>query len=320
MKRFILMFVFICLAASASADHIVLKDEYYLKDVKVVANRGRMVEFKQIGDDLVWKVSSKSIVKVVSQLPQNLTEVKPEDMIQYYSKQRHQEEITKKPKAGKRPQKETTRGNYMKSDGVGRYIVLKDGYVIPDVDILLNKGGIVQYRYKRSKKIYELEVKYIEEVAQFQPSDKQLIDPYQIDKYKAVFQQKMEAIQTLMVSSLVDAGVIYDANKKDPYVAVTCAMLLPSAGHAYAEEWPRGALFLLIETMLFGSMFIPIADADVSAFRYLGAYAGLMVIKGVEIYDAVVVTEEYNESLKQRLKIDVHGFDNGVGMRLKLEY
>ena len=47
---------------------------------------------------------------------------------------------------------------------------------------------------------------------------------------------------------------IYESSKKNPWIGVGLAYLLPTAGHFYANDWGRGLKFLLAEAIGAGIM------------------------------------------------------------------
>lgn len=199
-------------------------------------------------------------------------------------------------------------------------LVLKGGYAIPDIQVLVNRGGIIQFKQEGSSKVWDLDQNYVEKVSEFQPMEKKVISPGQLDVYLKSLQQKQDMAKTLTISTPEEAAAVYMSNCKDPYLAMSCGMLLPSAGHAYAGDWPRGAFFLFTEALLIGAMFIPTDDPDTAAIRDWVGLGGMVLVKGIEIYDAVMTVDLYNRQLRQELKIEVAPVDTGLGLNLKLEF
>lgn len=72
------------------------------------------------------------------------------------------------------------------------------------------------------------------------------------------------------------------------------AAIIPSAGHAYANNWPRGSLFLLGEGL---TLAVGLNQKEKSTRNtYLGIFA---ILKIWEVYDAIQETEKYNKYVEE---------------------
>lgn len=109
----------------------------------------------------------------------------------------------------------------------------------------------------------------------------------------------------------------YEGQKKNPWVGVLAAWLLPSLGHAYAENWERGAMFLLAEAIEAGIALWAFSDNETVYTYYgyeeigtendaIGVIAGLAFF-GTRIWeyvDAYQEVERYNQRLLEKISVD----------------
>jgi hypothetical protein len=104
--------------------------------------------------------------------------------------------------------------------------------------------------------------------------------------------------------------MVYESGKKSPALAVLLSCLLTSAGHAYADNWPRGLLFTLGRVS--GAVLALTAGMETKTDRYgyetvelNGAYyAGLGIALGIAIWemiDAAAEVDRYNARLYEKI-------------------
>lgn len=88
----------------------------------------------------------------------------------------------------------------------------------------------------------------------------------------------------------------YYTRRKDPLIGMGAALLFPSLGHIYANNWyPRGLLFLLLEL---GSLLV----ASQESTRAPGLFM-LASFKILELKDAYSCAVDYNRRLEETLKV-----------------
>jgi len=126
--------------------------------------------------------------------------------------------------------------------------------------------------------------------------------------------------------SETEALLKYQAEKKEPWVGVGAAFLVPSLGHAYAGNWGRGVKFLLIDV---GCIALMSAGASEAVEGNTGLYTigllGLTVSRIWEYIDAYRAVEDYNKKVAEKYGVGVSlNFkqnNNGVNsIRLALNY
>lgn len=200
------------------------------------------------------------------------------------------------------------------------HLILKNGFYIKDVVILVNQGGLYQFTQGSGGQIWSMSSRYIEQVVEEQPQGIQELKPRDIQQYLAEMRRQEEELNTLTVKSIEEAAAIYAVNRKEPYLAISFAMPFPSLGHAYAGDWGRGAPFIIFEVLPIVVGLWPSDDYDFKNIQALILSLGLVLIKAIELHDAAMTAEDYNQRLKQRLRLEVLPQDQGVGMRLKLQF
>lgn len=95
---------------------------------------------------------------------------------------------------------------------------------------------------------------------------------------------------------------IYNAESKNPWLAVGAAWLLPTMGHAYAGNWGRGLPFLGVEAASLALMMSSISStgSSVNTSQY-GLGLGVFLVARVwEYFDAYTTAEEFNKELKTK--------------------
>lgn len=98
--------------------------------------------------------------------------------------------------------------------------------------------------------------------------------------------------------SKTDKILMYQAEKKTPWVALVATTVFPTLGHAYASDWwPRGAKFLFF---YLGSGFL-MANEGIAPIATL-VVIGCRVWEYVDAYNA---TNEFNSSLAKRYGIQL---------------
>lgn len=106
----------------------------------------------------------------------------------------------------------------------------------------------------------------------------------------------------------------YNSEKKDPWAAVGCSLLLPSLGHNYAGDPERGYKFIFIEGLGLGIMLI---GGLYSAFPNAGGNATLASIeilggsifvlgKAWEVFDSYSTAIDFNKALKEKYGLALH--------------
>jgi len=110
----------------------------------------------------------------------------------------------------------------------------------------------------------------------------------------------------------------YEDKKKNPWGAVAFSWFIPSAGHAYAGDWGRGAKFLGLEVLEIALISYGMQETTETRNTYYGkvteteyknegiASLATLALVGTrlwEYFDAYDTAEDYNEKLKQRLDL-----------------
>jgi hypothetical protein len=95
---------------------------------------------------------------------------------------------------------------------------------------------------------------------------------------------------------------LYNAESKNPWLAVGMAWLLPTMGHAYAGNWGRSLPFLGAEIVGLALMTSSISSTgtSVNTSQYglgLGIFLGARIW---EYIDAYTTAEEFNNELKKK--------------------
>ncbi len=104
--------------------------------------------------------------------------------------------------------------------------------------------------------------------------------------------------------------MVYESGKKSPALGVLLSCLLTSAGHAYADNWPRGLLFTLGRVA--GGVLALTAGIETETDRYgfettkiTGAYyAGVGISLAIAIWemiDAAAEVDRYNARLYEKI-------------------
>jgi len=91
---------------------------------------------------------------------------------------------------------------------------------------------------------------------------------------------------------------LYSAESKNPWLAVGAAWLVPTLGHAYAEDWERSLPFFGAEVASFVLMASGVNTNDTTT---AGLGLGIFVIARIwEYMDAYGTAEEFNINLKKK--------------------
>lgn len=104
--------------------------------------------------------------------------------------------------------------------------------------------------------------------------------------------------------------MMYESGKKNPTLGVLLSCLLTSAGHAYADNWPRGLLFTAGRVA--GAVFAITVGIQTKTDYYgfetteiTGAYyAGMAITLGIAIWemiDASAEVDRYNAQLYEKI-------------------
>lgn len=108
----------------------------------------------------------------------------------------------------------------------------------------------------------------------------------------------------------------YEQEKKNPALAVYLALMLPSAGHAYAGNWVRGLTFLAGEV----GGFVVVGVSAIAAYPSKDhtfvsiSMVGLLLIKLWEFIDAWMEVEKYNSNLHNSIFQKLS--DTNINLRL----
>lgn len=98
--------------------------------------------------------------------------------------------------------------------------------------------------------------------------------------------------------SKTEALLMYEAHKKDTWIGVGAAFLIPTLGHAYAEDWwPRGAKFLGFYA---GSIVLMVNEGTEPI--------GVLALIGCRIWeyvDAYWAVKDYNRELAKRYGVEL---------------
>jgi hypothetical protein len=137
----------------------------------------------------------------------------------------------------------------------------------------------------------------------------------EIEKFD--FEKKKEQPQERNTTAAFDDAqkmMLYESQKKNPTMAVAYSCLLPSAGHAYAENWGRGLLFtggrvlcsvlaitqgIKTETVEYG-WGQSYEEVKVTDMYYIGI-GGALVLGIWEMFDASSEVTKYNQRLYKRI-------------------
>jgi len=94
---------------------------------------------------------------------------------------------------------------------------------------------------------------------------------------------------------------LYNAESKNPWLAVGAAWFIPTAGHAYAGNWGRGLPFLGVEAASLALMMSSISStgSTVNTSQYGLALGVFMVARIWEYFDAYSTAEDANKELKK---------------------
>ncbi|MEA1965191.1 MAG: hypothetical protein U9O41_08760 [Candidatus Aerophobetes bacterium] len=113
--------------------------------------------------------------------------------------------------------------------------------------------------------------------------------------------------------SKTEALMKYQAKKKEPWIGVGGALLIPSLGHAYAEDWwPRGAKFI----GLYLASFTLMANEYTAGIGVL-SFWGFRIWELIDAYWAV---KDYNKELAERWKIEFSSKRDTVGVVLSYRF
>jgi len=121
--------------------------------------------------------------------------------------------------------------------------------------------------------------------------------------------------------SKTEALLKYQAQKKNPWIGVGAAWLIPTLGHAYAGNWKRGAKFLLIDLgciVLMGAGAKQYVETGSSGLYTIG-YLGLIASRIWEFVDAYKAVEDYNKRLAEKygIKFSLNFMQNNLPMNEK---
>lgn len=138
----------------------------------------------------------------------------------------------------------------------------------------------------------------------------------------------------LAYSENISAPNVIYCNQKDKTVAALFSIILPSAGHAYAENWGRGMLFVAGETIIIGSIAYgykevaklksndnKIYNAGQSNLLFGLGYASLIGLRIWEIIDATKEVDKYNFDNTPSYTFGVSpNIDNGLSLTLQVNF
>jgi hypothetical protein len=115
---------------------------------------------------------------------------------------------------------------------------------------------------------------------------------------------------------------LYNAESKNPWLAVGAAWFLPTAGHAYAGNWGRGLPFLGVEAASLALMMSSINNTgtSVNTSQYGLAVGALLVARVWEYFDAYATAEDANKELKQKYGITFLIRDSAPGLALSCSF
>ena len=200
------------------------------------------------------------------------------------------------------------------------HLVLQGGFYLRDVAILVNQGGLVQFSQGSGGPIWTMPARYVERTVQEEPQGMQELKPKELQQYLSEMRRQEVEMNTLAVKNIEEAAQLYFVNRKDPYLALALTFPIPTLGHVYAGDWTRGAPFILYEALPIVIGLWPTNDRDFKNYQALIITFGYLIFKGLEMYDAAMAAEDYNQSLKKRLRIEVLPEEQGLGMRLKFQF
>jgi hypothetical protein len=165
-------------------------------------------------------------------------------------------------------------------------LVLMGNYYIPEVSILSQRKGVLSFIYGDSNQVSKIKLIYIAEISSELPEGVREITPAQYQEYikqfnrnenatrkdQAALSEKSAAgepleqvpakakenaamdIPQVEINNIEEACYLYSANRKDSGQAMLLALILPSAGHAYAGNWERGIIYPVLEVFPVGIM------------------------------------------------------------------
>jgi hypothetical protein len=93
---------------------------------------------------------------------------------------------------------------------------------------------------------------------------------------------------------------LYNAESKNPWLAVGAAWLMPTLGHAYAGDWGRGLPFFGAEVLGLALMMSSVDTDSVNSGTASAGVAILMVARIWEYIDAYGTAEDSNRKLKEK--------------------
>jgi len=105
----------------------------------------------------------------------------------------------------------------------------------------------------------------------------------------------------------------YYSSKKDPLIGVGAALLFPSLGHAYANNWyPKGFMFILAELAS-----VLIASQESTKIPGLFLLASFKILECKDAYNSVI---DYNKRLEETLRISLLADQNKIGFTLMCKF
>ena len=112
----------------------------------------------------------------------------------------------------------------------------------------------------------------------------------------SIFVYSEDEIKTIKYDTAVPYREKISGKKKSPGIAVLCAWLLPTAGHAYAGDWGRSSKFLLCEVASIFCIYIGAgaSDADQSSNYVSFGEMGFVAFRIFECIDAYKIRKATN--------------------------
>ena len=110
-----------------------------------------------------------------------------------------------------------------------------------------------------------------------------------------------------------EAVLNYQSQRKNPWIGVGAALIVPSLGHAYAQDWfPRGLTFLLLEL---GSLIL--ASQNSTSIPGLLAFVSLKAWECQDGYRAVL---DYNKKLAEKYQVQLSVHQNKARVALSCRF
>lgn len=123
-----------------------------------------------------------------------------------------------------------------------------------------------------------------------------------------IFLGILSIVPAIAEESKTDAILMYQTEKKGPWVAVVAAWFIPTLGHVYARSWwPRGAKFLAF----YAGSIVLMANEETAPIGVL-TLVGCRLWEYIDAYGAV---KDFNSSLATKYGIQL-SFRDGPGIYL----